>query len=171
MNSNLQFALPDLPPGVDPQLARVVAPLYSAIFNLFEQVSSQFGQTYVEPTLYSTIPMSSLSKLNGMRRIYCINSSGATIAAGKFVYITAAGSLALSGTTSATAPIGFTTGSTPNGSYGEVVLSVGHITSSGLTIGAKYQAGAAGALAAFAAGPAIAMALSATDIYVNIPIY
>lgn len=171
MNSNMQFSLPDLPAGVDPQLAVVITPLYNAIFSLFQQVSDQLGQTNVPTALYGTIPMSNLSKLNGLRHIYCLNNSGATIAAGKFVYITAANSLALSGVTSATAPIGFTTGSTPNGSFGEVVLSVGCITSSGLTPGAKYQAAANGTLAAFAAGPAIAMALSATVIYVNIPIY
>lgn len=171
MNSNLQFALPDLPPGVDPATMRVVEPLHRALFSLFQQISDQLGQTYVEPSLYSTIPISALSKLNGLRRIYVLNNSGAQIAAGKFVYIDAAGSLQLSGTISATAPIGFITGTTPNGAYGEVVLSVGHIVSSGLTPGARYEAGASGALAAHAAGTAIAMALSATDIYVNIPMH
>lgn len=171
INSSLNFALPELPPGVDPQVARVVIPLHTALLSLFMQVSDYLGQTYVEPALYGTIPITTaLAKLN-MHKIYALNSSGADIASGKFVYIDAAGSLQLSGTTSATAPIGFVTTAVVNGSYGEVVLGCGYLASSGLTINAKYQADASGALAPLVAGPAIAMALSSTALYVNIPIY
>lgn len=171
INSNLQFSLPNLPVGIDPVLAQLLTPLHLSVLGLFAQLSEQLGQTYVEPALYSSIPVSSLAKLNGLRKIYKKNTTGSTIDASTFVYLKSDDTIAPSGTTSATAPIGFVTGAVLNDAFAEVVLSVGYLSSSGLTPGAKYQAGAAGALTAFTTGPAIAIALSDTALYVNIPLY
>lgn len=171
INSNLAFTMPKLPQGADQATLLLVQPLYDALMQLFIQVSDQVGQTVLDPTLYSTMPITTSLKLNNFRVAYRSNTTGATITAGVFVYITAAGVLALSGTTSATAPVGFTRAAISTGNFGPVVLFEGLLTSSGLTPGAKYQAGASGTLVAFTTGTPIAVALSATVLYVRIPIY
>ncbi len=171
INSGLNFALPSLPPGTDPNVALLLQPVYQAVYSLFTQVSAQLGQTINDPSLWSTITPDKSLQINGQRKLYLLNSSGATIVAGKLIYITSGGSIALSGTTSATSPIGFITKDCLNGATGELIVGEGLLSGTGLVPGTKYQAGASGGLAAFSTGPAIAIALTTTFIYIRIPIY
>lgn len=174
INSDFRFALPQLPPGVDPQLALLLQPLYTAVFSLFVQTSNAVGATTVLPADYSSVAIYESFKLNTFRKAYLKNNTASTIVAGRLVGIISDGSIKLCSVSGFPATrinaVGFTSEDIVAGAYGTVIIGEGILRTTGLTAGTRYSAVSGGTFTPSTTAPFVALALSTEVLYIKLPL-